>query len=162
MFNTLFVSIFYQVPEGILMTIAGLGLFGIKTPKKGILATGVLYGLCIPIVRHFGAISGLHTLLLFAAYVLLMSWRLRVRLFTGIAAWLVAAVALTLGEIAVALPVTQSFGLDVSQTLQSPVQHVAWGWVSASILVIVAVIVWTTPFVLIQSPEREHSGRAAG
>ena len=48
---TIVVVALYQIPEGIILTAAGLGLVGIEQPRRRILRVGALYGLCVPVVR---------------------------------------------------------------------------------------------------------------
>jgi hypothetical protein len=149
----LLVGLFYQLPEGVFLALAGLGLFGIKTPRPKIALVGICYGLLIPIVRAVGVPLGLHTVILMSLFVLLSVVILRIRALTALASWMIAVYLLSLGEQFVFLPLLNRFGPDVPTVLANPWLHIMWGWVSASLLVIVAVVVTTTRVVLIPAPE---------
>lgn len=152
MYRHILVTLFYYLPEGILLALAGLGLFGVKAPRSRILLTGVVYGLAIPLARGLGWPFGFHTILLLLWFTILARQILRIGALTAVAGWVVGVYILSVGEQFVLFPLLQVCRVDLPSVLSNPVSHVAWGWVSLVPLAIVTSLVTLTRVVLIPAP----------
>lgn len=154
--HTLIVALLYQIPEGILISMAGLGLLGVKSPVWRIILVGVLYGVLVPAVRGLGMPFGVHTWVLFVLFVFLATRLVRVKVLTAITAWMLALFLIFLGQDVILFPVARSMGISLESTLATPLSHVLWGWVSAGLLLAVALATHLTRLVLIPAPEAER------
>ena len=147
------VAALYQIPEGIILTAAGLGLVGIKQPKSRILQTGLLYGVCVPIVRMLPLPFPLHTLALLPIFMALAGFSLRIRWTRSLLAWMIALSILILSEMLITFPLVSSLGIEFAEKLSSPWQQVSLSWLSALPLLVVAIVVSRTKFVLVPYPQ---------
>lgn len=147
------VALFYQIPEGIMITLAGLGLLGMKKPRRRLIGIGVLYGSTIPVIRAVGFPSGLHIGLLLLMFMVIVRFTTNTPWLTAGAAWILATFFITVGEQLIMLPLVHYFQVAPQATIANPWAHVMWGWVSASLLFVITMIVCRTDLVLISAPD---------
>ena len=153
----LLVALFYQVPEGVLIAVAGLGLLGVKEPKSKILAVGALYGLCIPLVRAMGIPIGIHTFALMAPFVAIASKITGVKARYCVAAYVIPTFLLSVGEQLLLFPALAALNIDVSSIFARPLYHILAGWLGATPLLVVAALTWYTRLVLLPIPLPQRS-----
>lgn len=151
------VALLYQIPEGMMVALAGLGLFGIHNPTKRIVLLGVLYGLSVSLIRAIGLPPGVHTFLLLACFVLLALFLVRPPILIAFSAWVLSAFLISLGEQIIIAPLMRLLELDLQTMLSSPLSHIGWGWLSALPLLSMTIYVRLTRFTLIPPPRKSSS-----
>lgn len=150
---TIVVAALYQIPEGIILTAAGLGLVGIKQPRRRILRVGALYGLCVPVVRMLPLPFPLHTLALLPAFVTLTRFFLQIRWTRSVLAWMMSVSILILSEMLITFPIVSSLGIEFAEVFASPLKQASLSWLSCLPLLLVALVVSKTKFVLMPYPQ---------
>jgi len=71
---------------------------------------------------------------------------------TACAGYMMSMTILMLGEQLVAIPIQSAFDMDLAITLLTAWQHIQWGWISSSLLLVLTVLVLCTDFVLVAAP----------
>jgi hypothetical protein len=155
------IALFYQIPEGVILSIAGLGLLGIKKPLKNLALVGALYGAAVAIIRWLFQVMSVppwvffHTLLLLPVYILIAKAVLKISAITSTAAWMFSVLLIMLGEQTVMTPLGDLFNLDFVKIIGNPKTQILWGWIGLIPLLLVAAVVSLTDFVLIQAPQKD-------
>ncbi len=163
MTKTLAVWLFYQLPEAVLLFYCGTRLLGLRLGPRKLWLTAFLFSILVPLARALPIPFGLHTPLLFGAYVLLAVAILRVSVRTAATAATIGFFLLTMGESLVVVPVLTTRKIAVEGLLTSISGQLLGGYLESSILIAVSLLALLFNFKLIQAPEATPSpgqGRA--
>lgn len=147
--------LFYQLPECYLLIMAALGLIGVKYQVRRLIPAGLAFGsLAIP-ARILLLRYGIHTPLILIALVLILAWVFRLSLSSAITGCFLSYFLLLQGETLVIIPVLRLSGLTFQEVLANPWIHVGFGYLSATFLIVAAIVCRLTGFALIRASE-EH------
>jgi len=143
-------------PEGILMGVVGYGLLGVRRSLRHYLAVGAVVGLASIVFREILP-AGFHVPLVLVVFCFMSVRLLHVSWKTTVIACFVSALLINLGQIAVAFPLLDVFGLSLQDTFDSLLYHLAFGWLGDTLLVVGAVVSVLADIVILKVPEAERS-----
>lgn len=150
--DTILVTLLFMIPEGVLLAVVSLGLLGIKPPLGRLVAIGVLLGITTAIVRGMAVPFGIHTVLLGLVFVIFAKGLAGANPLASCAGYMMSVTIVMLGEQLLAIPLQSAFDMDLTSTLLTVWQHIQWGWISSIPLLVLAVLILCTDFVLIAAP----------
>lgn len=156
MSERLLVWVLFLIPEGLMMVIAGLGFLGVRRSFRRIALVGFMLGTAAMVFRLLLP-KGYHILLLLLLYCILMVLVLRVSVKTSIVACFVSSFLINLGQVLVVSPIFKVMGVSFEQTLDNPWLHIAFGWLSDTLLLIATIFVSVRRRAIILVPESEQS-----
>lgn len=135
----LIMAVFYQIPEGLLMMYVGLSLVS-TVPTAHQRRGGLVYGLSIPLVRHFIGI-GPHIFFLISIYILIAHYVAKASWMAAFSAAVLGFSLIFLGDMVLLYPALILLGISLEDVLNSVGINVLIGWISAIPLVITAMAV---------------------
>lgn len=152
----------YQLPEAILMMYCGTRLLGLRPPPRRFWTATLLFAITVPLARLLPFPFGVHTLVLFCAYVILVAVLFRLSLQTSIIAAVLSNFLLALGDALVLGPILAVKRLTMADLLKTNAGFLIGGYLSASVLVLVALFLAVFQSRLITAPEALSGGSPAG
>ncbi|MGQ9780127.1 MAG: hypothetical protein ACUVRM_09680 [Bacillota bacterium] len=149
----------YQIPEAYLLIICALSLLGIKIRPKRLIIAGFGLGVLTEISRYFLFNLGLHTPVILFGLIVILVIAFELSISTAITGCFLSFFLLRLGESVLVAPFLSWTKLSLQTILANPWLHIAFGWLSASFLVITAIICNFGKVVLIKAPEANVKGQ---
>lgn len=150
--HTIIVWLCYQLSEAFLMVYCGPRLLGLHPTFKQVGLSALGLGILVPMSRAVVPL-GLHTPLLFAAYVLIAAFVMQISLASAAVSAAISFFLLSVGESAVLVPVMTAAKWSMADILKSTPLHIAAGYISSSLLLVVALLVSVFRFRLLEVPE---------
>lgn len=143
----------YQLPEAFLSFYVGFRLLGVRPEPRRFWAAVSVFALAVPVARSLPFTFGTHTVILFALYVVLGIALFRVSPQTAVIAGALAFFLLSLGSTLVLAPLLVSRRIAISELASSESGYFVGAYLSASVLVAVALLVGLFRFRLFSAPE---------
>lgn len=146
--------IFYQIPESFLLILCALGLLGLRIRLGRLLIAGLGLSAVIIVSRHFlFKYNFLHTPVILAALILVLSFGFKLSLKTSITGCFLSFFLLRMGESQLAAPVLNITKTSFEATLLNPWLHIGFGWLSEGFIILAVLICHLGGVALIKAPE---------
>lgn len=160
--NPVAVAIFGMFPQMFLNFYAPLGLVGAKTPFKKLIVPAVMLTVMVSITRSIPDLFGWHIPIFLLLY-LGIARALQITTFiTALASGALSFILVALGDVVLALPVLNLFGLRFDDVISNWVIHVGFLWLESIILLVAAMLVSFRSFVLIPVARGRIPSRSPG
>lgn len=143
------VTIFGTLPQVFLLLYGPLGLVGVTLTLRRLIVPALLLTAIVSATRSVPALLGWHIPIFLFAYLGVSKLFNLTRPIAALASAALSFILVALGDAAVALPVLGVFGLKYDEIIKNELLHTLFVWVESLPLLIAALIVRFTPFVLI-------------
>lgn len=152
-FSDIRVLLLYYLVESSFLAYTGLRLLGVRINFKQVISVGIIHASAVFIVRGlytiFGLTFGTHTLILLFVMALLLNKIGRVRWGVAFTAALIGMMLITLGDMVTMPFFYQIIKIPVEEVWANPWTHILAGYVSDSILILMALAATFTNLTLL-------------
>ena len=135
MANQLFIWLFYQFPEVLLLIYTGPKLLNLAIQSRKLFLSALIFSSFVPLLRAILPL-GWHTMVIFSLFVLLIGELYHTSFQITIIASIISFSLLLLGEFAVLILLAPSFETDSVILLETPLTHILFGYASNVFLIV--------------------------
>ncbi|MCL6495218.1 MAG: hypothetical protein K6T54_10630 [Ignavibacterium sp.] len=132
--------LFYQIPESYLLILSSLGLLGLRGKLGRLIFAGLGLGIITQLSRYYLFNFGLHTPVILFAHVIILLICFELPISIALTGCFLSYFLLKMGETILVVPIFSLTKTSFTDAINTPWLHVAFGWLSASFLVISVLI----------------------